>query len=115
MVNPLWHQRCGPKTQRCPPIVAHEVRALDTEMVQYPDDVANEGREGVLVDPFRLVGGAEAAKVGDDDLEPSFSQHRDLLAPQTPGVGKAVEHDYGLAFSMKLDRDTYTVDIDARL
>jgi len=95
--------------------VADEVGTLDTEMVQYSDDVAKEGGEGVLLDPFRLIGGAEAAKVGDDNLEPSTGQRRYLLAPQTPRVREAVEQDHGLAFSMDLNRDTYTVHIDAHL
>ena len=64
MVDPLCHQRCGRPCQRCPPIVPYEVRALDTKMVQYTKDVANEGGEAVLRGPFQLVGGAEAAKVG---------------------------------------------------
>ncbi len=68
-----------------------------------------------MLDPFGLVGGTESAKVGDDELKPSFGQCRHLLAPQTPGVGEAVEQDYGLAFSSDLDLDTYTVDIDAHL
>jgi hypothetical protein len=63
--------------------VPYEVRALATEMVQYTKDVTNEGGEGVLLDPFQLVGGAEAAKVGDDDLKPYCGQRRHLLAPQT--------------------------------
>jgi hypothetical protein len=95
--------------------VAHEVRSLDTEMVQYPKYVADEGGDGVLLDPFGLVGSAEATKVGDDDLEASPGQSWHLLAPQTSGVREAVEQDYGLAFSIDLDLDTYTVDIDAHL
>jgi hypothetical protein len=95
--------------------VADEVGTLDTEMVQDPDDVAKEGGESVVLDPFGLVGSAEATKVGDDDLEPSLSQCWHLLTPQTSGVREAVEQDYGLAFSIDLNRDTYTVDIDAHL
>src|SRR5215210_7183676 len=115
MVDPLWHQRCSGPSQRCPPIVAHEVRTLDIEMVHYPKNVANEDGDTVGLNAFRLVGCAVATEVGDDDPEPSFGQCRHLLAPQTPRVGEAVEQDYGLAFSSDLDFDTYTVDIDAHL
>jgi hypothetical protein len=95
--------------------VADNVRTLDTQMVHYPKNVANEGGDAVGLDAFRLVGCAEAAEVGDDDFEPDFGQCRHLLAPQTPGVREAVEQDDGLAFSIDLDLDTYTVDIDAHL
>ena len=115
MVDPLRHQRPGRPCESGPPIVANKVRPLDTEMVQYPEDVANEGGDSVLLDPFRLVGGAEAAKVGDDYLEPSPGQRRHLLAPQPPRVREAVEQDYGLAFSSYLDLDTYPIDIYAHV
>jgi hypothetical protein len=95
--------------------VADNVRTLDTQMVHYPNNVANEGGDAVGLNAFRLVGCTVAAKVGDDDLEPSSGQRWHLLAPQTPGVREAVEQDYGLAFSIDLDLDTYTVDIDAHL
>jgi len=95
--------------------MAHEVRALDTEMVQYSQDVAEKGGDGVLLNPFGLVGSAEATKVGNDELEPSPGQRWHLLAPQTPGVREAMEEDYGLPLSMNLDLDTYTIDVDAHL
>jgi hypothetical protein len=94
--------------------MTYEVRTFDIEMVHHPKHVADEGGDGVGLDAFGLVGGAVAAQVGDDDPKPSFGQWRHLLAPQMPRIGEAVEEDYGLAFmSGYLDRDTYTVDLDA--
>ena len=115
MVDSLWHQRPGRLCQRCPPIVAHEVRTLNAKMIQYPKDVTDEGGDAVRLNTFGLVGGAKTTKVGDNDPESSFGQCRYLLAPQTPRVGEAVEQYYRLAFSTDLDLDAHTVDLDAHL
>ena len=47
MIEPVWHQRRSHPCQRCPPIVAHEVRALDTVRKHIKTTIAeaNLGKE----------------------------------------------------------------------
>ncbi len=74
MVDSLWHQRPGRPSQRFPPVVAHEVRTLDTEIVHYPKYVADEGGDAIGLNAVGFVRCAVAAEVWDDDAEPIFGQ-----------------------------------------
>ena len=113
-----WSTRCRRERSGRPydggaPVVADEVAALETEMVENRGDVDREERDRVRLDPGRLVARAVAALVVRDDLEPGIDERRDLLRPQPLRVGEPVhEHDRTpLPRDFHVEGDTTRVDL----
>ena len=67
----------------------------------------------VGVDAVGLVGRAEAAQVGGDDLVAGGDQRRDLVAPQVVGVGPAVQQHDGRALALDGHLEADALGFDA--
>ncbi|MER9314150.1 MULTISPECIES: hypothetical protein [unclassified Mesorhizobium] len=68
------------------PVMTEEVKPSDAERVGDGNDIADELRERVFTDGFRLVTGVVAPLVGNDDPESGGSERIDLPSPADPEV-----------------------------
>ena len=88
-----------PRDRRAP-VVADDVHAFDAEVVEHADEVRVQERDRIVLDPFRLVGRAEAAHVGRDRPVARGAQRGDLVIPERMRVGPAVDEQHGLAVAV---------------
>ena len=105
-----------PRDRRAP-VVADDVHPFDAEMIEHADEVREQERDRIVLDPFRLVGRAEAAHVGRDRPVPGGAQRGDLVIPERMRVGPAVDEQHGFAVAgagaLVVDFDPRAVDVDA--
>ncbi len=91
----------APPGDGAPPVVGDDVdrrRArAGSEVVQEAPEVFGERVEAVGAYPFGLAGEVVAAQVGSDHPPPGCREHRDLLSPAPPELGKSVQQQHRLA------------------
>ena len=94
------------------PIVADDDRLRRAQRVEHADHVADEMKQRVLIDGFRLACLAIAAHVGRDGAIAGLGERLQLMAPRIPGFRKAVaeEHDGSASRFGEMDRDPVCLD-----
>jgi hypothetical protein len=92
--------------------VADDHRLRRAERVKHADHVADEMKQRVLIDGFRLAGLAIAAHIGRHRAITGTSERLQLMAPRIPGFRKAVaeEHDGSASRFGEMDRDPVCLD-----
>jgi hypothetical protein len=93
--------------------MADDYELFMTKGISEPDDIIGQFNDVIGLDWFRLIATTVAPLVWDGDLEPSFHQRINLVAPQVPALRKAVqENDQGpLAFNHGAQSDTIRFDL----
>jgi hypothetical protein len=84
--------------------VAHDVGALDAQVVEHGEHVAEDVGQRVgadVVGPGRV---AEAPQVGSDRPQPGRGECRHLVAPQVVRVGPTVQQQHRRPVLGSLDR-----------
>jgi hypothetical protein len=76
------------------PIVTSYDEALVTQRSRKPSNIVAQLNDVVGFDRGGLVAPAIPALVGNGDLEASFYQRVDLMAPKVPALRKAMEEDH---------------------
>ena len=84
MVDPFGGDRRQHPRHRGAPVVPDHMRPLHTRVLEHGPDVGDQEEHVVGRHVARLVRGAVAAHVGNDDLEPGVGKGADLLTPQPP-------------------------------
>ena len=80
--------------ERPAPVVAHDRGLLRAERGHEARDILRENVDPVGVQPARLVALPIASQVGRDDSMARLREHRNLVAPRCPVLGKAVEEKH---------------------
>ena len=102
----------GPRHRRAP-VVPHHVSAGNAGVGQHGEHVARERGDPVGPDLRGFVGTAVPAHVGHDHLEPRPGQRRDLVAPEPPRVGEAVQQHHRSALAGDLVLDAHALMLGA--
>ena len=84
------------------PVVANDVRCVDTERIKNTDRVAHRILQRIRADSFWAIGAPEAPQVRRDCAEAVIDQERDLVAPKIRGVRPSVEQELGLTAAVIL-------------
>ena len=101
----------GPR-DRCAPVVAHYVRALDADCVHDADHVADQGRERVLLDGLGHERLAHAALVRRDGAEPRRVQRGELGSPEAMRVGPTVQQHDGRTVARDVHLEPGSVHVE---
>src|SRR5580700_3089329 len=83
----------------------------DLQVGEDRHDIPGQQHQRVGVDGLGLAGAPVATQVRDHDLEPRRGQRRDLVPPEPPGVGKAVQQHDRPPLPGDLILDTHPVDV----
>ncbi len=94
------------------PIVPGNHRSFGAERVKESHHIANEMKQGVLVDRFRSVGSTVTSHIGRDGVESGCRQRRELVTPRVPALRKAVAQDDERPFPLfgKVEVDAVRLD-----
>ena len=87
----------------CAPVVSDDDGFLLVEGAHQADDVADEMKLRIGLDPGGRIGAAVAALVRRNDAIALFRECRDLVPPGVPGLRKAVAEDHQRAVSSLCD------------
>src|SRR5260370_9044426 len=80
--------------ERRTPTVPRNRRSFGAERIKESHHIADEMKQGVLVDRFRSVGSTVTPHIGSDGVESGCRQRPELVAPRIPALWKAVaQHD----------------------
>src|SRR5713226_7578109 len=90
------------------PIVPRDHRSFGAERIKESHHIADEMKQGVLVDRFRSVGSTVTPHIGSDGVESGCRQRPELVAPRIPALWKAVAQDDQRPFPL-----LSTVEVDA--
>jgi beta-galactosidase len=104
-------QRRMPRNGRAP-VVSDDDRFADIERIEHADHIADQMQHRVLLDLVRAIGAPIAAHIDGDRAKAFLGQHRNLMAPRVPALGKAVaeQHRRAVALFHHVDVDAVRVD-----
>ena len=109
--------RHRPRDDRAP-VVADDVEPVGAEGVGEADDVPDEQRQRVVLDPGRPCARRVAALVGRHRAEPRLAEGAELVPPLVRRLGKPVEKDHDLAVvrtgDTHVEREAAGVDLRHR-
>jgi hypothetical protein len=115
VVDPFGGDRREDPRHRGSPVVADHVGAFHAGMFEHRSHIGDQVEDVVGLDPGRLVGAAVAPHVRDDHLEAGVGQGTNLIPPQPPGVGEAVDEHHRPSLSGDLVFDPYPAVVNAHL
>jgi hypothetical protein len=92
--DPVGHEHGQHPGKGGTPVVPGDVGVLDAERVEHADDVGDQGAHPVCLDRLGLGGVAEAAQVRRDHPVAGIGQSGDLVPPEPPGIGEAVQQQH---------------------
>src|SRR5437879_5047293 len=75
------------------PIMRNYRRFLFPEIFYETEHIANQKLDPVVCDARRFIAQIVTAHVGSDDVK-SFAEHRQLVPPRIPELGKSVQKDH---------------------
>jgi hypothetical protein len=93
--------------------VADEMPAIHAERIEEAEGVGDERRPAIGAKVERSRGIAETAEVRCDDPVAGIDEDGDLMAPEKPRVGKAVQHEHRGASSDIDDRERLAGHLDS--
>src|SRR6476646_9611680 len=76
---------------------------------------ARHGRERICLHLGRLVGPSITAQVGNDRPIAGLDERRDLMAPQSSGVGEPMDQHHRPPFAAHLILDPHAANVDPHL
>src|SRR5947207_757113 len=77
------------------PIMRDYRRLIFPEMLYETENIAHQKFDSVVCDARRLIAQVVTTHVGSDDVV-SFAEHRQLMAPRIPELGKSMQKDHEL-------------------
>jgi putative tryptophan/tyrosine transport system substrate-binding protein len=94
------------------PIVPHDHRSFGAERIKEAHHIADEMKQGVLIDRFRSVGSTVTAHIRRDGVESGCRQRRELVTPRVPALREAVAQNNERPFPLlgKVEMDAVRLD-----
>ena len=105
-------QRGGVPDDGRAPVVADQNGLLFTEMIDEPEDVADQALHVIGFERGGRVAAAIATHVGHRDAVAGRAQRRDLVAPRVPGLRPAVHHDGERPVALHDAAQAYSIGFD---
>ena len=96
LVNAMWMGRCREPRHGGSPVVANDVRCVDTERVKNADHIANRVLQGIRAYSFGAIGASEATQVRRDRVEAVIDEEWDLVAPEICRIRPPMEQEHRL-------------------
>jgi hypothetical protein len=82
LVNAMWMGRRREPRRGGSPVVANDVRCVDTERVENADHIAGSVLQGIRAYSFGAIGASESTQVRRDRMEAVIDEEWDLVAPE---------------------------------
>src|SRR6202011_135743 len=111
LVNAIRMSRSCEPRHGGSPVVANDVRCLDTERVKNADHIAYCVLHGIRSHSFRAIGAPESTQVRRDCVEAVIDEEWDLVAPKICRVRPPVEQEHRPTAAVVLHMKRNAVDL----